>query len=392
MVLKVSGKHAKFQGRAALEDIRHVLQELKELSREAQPDAGRIHRNVLVLHARFEDLTASAQTLINRFERGTGLPAPEIRRLIHCSEQFAGELVIAADNISETIRDIEAAGLERLLHPLAERSLRDDVDATPENIATLSGQLRSRWEFFCNWFISQPGNPSNAEMLRERIRASIPALLSVIAKIKDRQIQRVDRSNDFRVLARWFAQAESDAEAHQLWRAVFGLGPARHLIINDATLDDYEAQDVPASTSWLDAPALRISIRSCGGNSQTMLGRIVDRTAEKEKLAAAAREEALRILNAQSRFGTGRRMRLSELECLNASEFDLFLDLLAEAMSATVFPAEAVDVVSGDGCLRVKLEPTGDGREALIVTAEGIFLGPDHWISVEQISTEEVVM
>jgi len=56
-----------------------------------------------------------------------------------------------------------------------------------------------------------------------------------------------------------------------------------------------------------------------------------------------------------------------------------------------VFSTEAVEILSGDGCLRVKLEPTDDGREAMILTTEGTFSGPDYWISIEQISAEDTI-
>jgi hypothetical protein len=339
----------------ALIDIVHVLQDLKQLSRVGEPDAGKVRRNQLLLRVHFQDLTATAQMLVHGLEQRTAVNPPDARRLIEHAEQFLADLVLAQDIVADTVRDIEGAGTH--------------------------GLLATEWDRFREWFISQPGRPSNAELLRERVRTSIPALLAVIARINDRKLYRIDRSMDFLVLARWFAEAESDAEAHRLWRTVLGLCPARHLTINDATLDDYEAQHVPADTSWLDAPPVRISMRARAGagNSQTgMLSRIIDRTAEKEKLAVAAHEEALRILSAQARFGSGRRMRLSELEQLEAGEFDLFLDLLGEAVS--------MEILSGNGCLRVKLEPTDDGREASIMTTEGTFSGPDHWISIEQIS------
>jgi uncharacterized protein (TIGR02677 family) len=375
----------------ALTDIRHVIEELRELSVEAPLDAGKIHRNLLMLRTRFEDLSATAQAFIGRLERKIYLQATDARQLIEFAERFIGELVLAADNIAAAVRDIDAAGFERLLQSVAERSTRDGMQTTPEDIAAVCGQWRAHWESFCNWFISKPGHPSNAECVRERARASIPALLSVTTRIHDRRMHCIDRSNDFSVLARWFAEADSDADAHRLWRASFGLVSARHLIINDATLDDHEAQDVSANTSWLEAPPLRIPsrLRDYSNNSRTgMLSRIIDRTEEKEKLKAATREEALRILNAQKRFETGTRMRLSELDHLETAEFELFLDLLGEAVSARVFSTEAVEILSGDGCLRVKLEPTGDGREASISTSEGMFSGPDYWISIEQIPTE----
>jgi len=274
-------------------------------------------------------------------------------------------VVLATDSIGEAVRDIERSGIEGFLQP--------------------------DWKRFRKWFVSEPGCPSNAEMLRERVRASVPVLLRAINNVNDQQLKRIGRANDFRVLARWFAPTASDAEAHRLWRTVFGLCPARHLIINDQTLDDYEARDVPPSTSWLDAPPLRISTRRGSATNAQIgaLSHIIDRSAEKQKLAAATHEEALRILNAHSRFGSGHRMRLSEVESLETGEFDLFLDLLGEAVSARLFPAEAVEILSGDGSLRIKLEPTDDGREATIMTPEGIFSGPDYWICLEQTSFED---
>jgi hypothetical protein len=343
----------------ALMDIVHVLQELKQLSRQREQDAGQIRRNLLLVRALFEELTAAAQMLVRGLEQRTGVHPPDARRLIDHSEQFLADLVLAQDSIAEILHDGEGAGIRRV--------------------------LSTEWDRLHDWFIAEPGCSSNAELFRERVRTSIPVLLAVIARINDQQLYRIDRSTDFRVLARWFAEAQTDAEAHRLWRTVFGLCPARHLTINDATLDDHEARHVPADTSWLDAPPLRVSMRARAGNSQTgMLSRIIDRTAEKEKLAAAAHEEALRILSAQARFGSGRRMRLSELEQLEAGEFDLFLDLLGEAVS--------MEILSGNGYLRVKLERTHDGREASIVTTEGTFCGPDHWISIEQISGEDTTV
>ena len=347
----------------ALADIAQLLEELRQLSRKAETDAGKIRRRLLMLQVCFQDLTATAEMLAGKLEERISVQAA--RRLIAYAERFTSDLVIAADRLSGIVRDIEGTGFQLSL----------ELD----------------WKPIRNWLISQPGRPSNADMLRERVRASILTLLRIISA-DDQQLKRVDRSNDFRVLARWFAETTSDDEAHRLWRAVFGLSPARHLIINDATLDDYEAQDVSAGTSWMDAPPFRISTRRPYRNNSQVgsLSRIIDRSAEKEKLADATREEALRILNAQSRFGSGRRTRLSELDGLETGEFDLLLDLLGEAMSARLFPSEAVEILSADGRLRVKLEPTDDGREAMIMTPEGVFSGPDHWISVERITFEEM--
>ena len=183
------------------------------------------------------------------------------QRLIDYLERFIGELVIAADEVAEIVRDIEAAGIEKILRAAAGRDLVDAVEAAPEDFDEALEVWLSRWRGLRDWFIARPGHACHAGVLRGRARTAIPALLSVIASINDRRITRIDRSNDLRVIARWFAEAESDADAHRLWRATFGLVPARHLLINEATLDEHEAQCISPDTSWLDAPPLRIALR-----------------------------------------------------------------------------------------------------------------------------------
>jgi uncharacterized protein (TIGR02677 family) len=355
-------------------DIRLVFQELLRLSEQEQPDAGKINRELLLLRVLFEDLSATAQNFIGRLERKMDLQPLEARRLVDYGQRFIDELVLEADAIAQIIRNIEARGLDRLLQATAEQA----------------NQWQLHWRRFRLWFFSEPDSPSHSERLRERARKSIPALLSMIA---NQQQHRIDRSSDFRVLARWFAQAPSDADAHRLWRAAFGLCSARHLAVDDETLDDRAAQHVPVNISWLEAPPLRVPTRLQDSrvNSRTGgLSRMIDRSAEKQKLAAASQREAQRLLNAHHRFGNGNRVRLSELEYLQAGEFELFLDLLGETVSNRVFESETTEILSGDGCFRIKLEPTEDGRDASILTADGMLSGPDHWISIERIPAELV--
>jgi uncharacterized protein (TIGR02677 family) len=365
----------------ALSDIRRLLEDLLQLSTQGDPDAAEVHCNMLLLQARFQTVTATAQALIKRLESEVGSQSAEGQQLLRHGERFVGELVLTVDAVGKTVHDLEPSNFERLIRAVARRSVHDSIE------------MKSQWDCFRRWFMSDPGRPSHAELMRERARPLITAGLNVVARANDRRIRRIDRASDFRVLARWFAQAESDADAHRLWRSVFGLCSARHLIVNDRTLDDHETRDVPANTSWLDAPPLRISkrFRHDSNSPQTgMLNRIIDRRAEKAKLAAATHEETLRLLIAQNRFGRGRRIRLSELEQLETVEFDMLLDLLGEAVSARVFPNEAVEALSPDGSLNVRLEPTDDGRNFTILTNDGVFSGPDQWIQIDPISTETV--
>jgi uncharacterized protein (TIGR02677 family) len=190
------------------------------------------------------------------------------------------------------------------------------------------------------------------------------------------------------MLARWFAEADSDASAHRLWRAAFGLAPARHLVVDAATVDEREARPIPAATSWLEAPPLRISPRLRASGRHVRRGRpddVIDRSDAKALLAAAAAAEAQQLVAARRRLATGARARLSDLGTLDLAEFALFLDLLGDALSVRLGVEETVEVVSSDGTMHVRLEPTADGRTATVDTPAGRFSGPDHYVTIEDL-------
>jgi uncharacterized protein (TIGR02677 family) len=376
---------------SCLADIRFVVQELKQLSQQSERNAAQIYRNFLLLFALSEDLSAAAHALIRKLDGRADLHPPDVRGLVEYCRRFLGELELEAAVIGQLVQDIEDAGLEKLMLVVVRRNIDERNHVAPTTIVHECGEWRLRWERFRIWFVSPPNHPSGSVLLRERFRTSLPALLRMSAGISVEGAGRMDRVRDFRVLAKWFAEAASDAEAHILWRAAFGLSSARHLTINDATLGERESQDIPASTSWRDAPPLRIAAGEYGRTLRTDgLSRIIDRTAEKKRLAAAIQEDTQRVLNAQHPFGIGNRIRLSELEHLATDEFELFLDLLGDAISAGASSADSVEILSGDGGLRVRLEPTGDDRLARIRTGDGEFSGPDQWIRIEQTATQDL--
>jgi uncharacterized protein (TIGR02677 family) len=97
---------------------------------------------------------------------------------------------------------------------------------------------RARWAGLVGWFLPDGDRPAQAELLRARARAAIPALLQAIAEVNERRLSRSDRAGDLRQLARWFAACDTDADAHRLWRAAFALAPARHLTVDHDTLSE----------------------------------------------------------------------------------------------------------------------------------------------------------
>lgn len=377
----------------ALTDVRALLSELARLAAEDAPDAGKTHRALQSLQARFRDLTSRAQTFLGSLQRTIDLQGVDLdtflaykENLIDYLERFIGELVIATGRIGELIAEIEHAGVERLLDLAAQRDLADALDPTDADREATRREWRERWQGLTSWFRGRPGAPSQADVLRARARSAIPALLTLVADIHERRLAKSDRATDLRTLARWFAETDVDADAHRLFRAAFGLCPARHLKIDDETLDAREEHPVPPSTSWLEAAPVAISPRLRRTGRHTRPGRaknVIDRSEAKAKLARMVQEEADRLAHAKRRLAVGRPLRLSELPRLDAPELELFLDLLGQALAHQTIMGDAVQTTSSDGSLTVRLQPTDDDALATIRTSAGLLTGRDHWITVE---------
>jgi uncharacterized protein (TIGR02677 family) len=161
------------------------------------------------------------------------------------------------------------------------------------------------------------------------------------------------------------------------------LNPARHFSLNTALGSD--AQDLPAHTSWADAPPLRIHprLREYGEAApRGALPRVQARDAERRLLAAQLQEEHAQIEAARLRLASAQPTRLSELGELDSHAFALFLSLLGEAITAQTSPEDTIELQSGDGLLHIRLQPLAADTHAEITTATGVFGGRDHLITI----------
>jgi uncharacterized protein (TIGR02677 family) len=136
-----------------------------------------------------------------------------------------------------------------------------------------------------------------------------------------------------------------------------------------------------------------ISPRLRASGRYTRRGRpnnVIDRSADKARLAALAQAEAAQLAEAERRLATGRRMRLSQIGTLDAVAFALLLDLLGEALARKTSAGEQVRATSADGSLEIVLSPTPDRQQAVIVTSDGTFSGPDHIVTISRNDVAEV--
>jgi uncharacterized protein (TIGR02677 family) len=265
----------------------------------------------------------------------------------------------------------------------AQRQVRDVAPgAQAEEKDALAGaheMWRERWKGLRGWFVTTGHDPPQAEVLRSKARSAIPHLLAVIAALNERRSGRSDRSADFRTLACWFAECRENQEAHCLARAAFALNAARHFLAEE------DMPDLPATTSWADAPSIQIHprLRQYGEIApRGPLPRVRDRTVDRAELAAKLAQTDREIAQARAKLANGKAKRLSELGPLDSHGFQLFLDLLSEALPAQASPDETVERQTGDGLLRIRLEPLGANSNAEIPTETGVFAGRDHLLTV----------
>lgn len=378
----------------ALHDILQLLDSFPALLAEQPLDDGKLHLAFSALVERFEQLTSRAQSFMRGLQRTVDLHGISVEaflaykeKLIDYLERFIGELVVSTNRIAETLLQLETFGISLAFAAAGRRDLADALDPTPVDFAAATERWENRWQGLRRWFIGENG-PSQAELLRARARSAIPALLTAVTQINERRSRRADRAADFTTLALWFAEAPDDDDAHRLWRAAFALSPARHVRINEETLDVRSRLDESSRTSWLDATPLWLAPRLRQTGRAAPRGAApatVDRSADKARLSVIAREQADQLERARTHLLQGGRRRLAELGPLDPVEFRLFLELLAQALAARSSHALPVVAPSADGTLCITLEPIAGGVLVDLTTAEGVFRGHDHWVTVEPI-------
>jgi uncharacterized protein (TIGR02677 family) len=373
----------------ALEDIANRLQVLRTLAQESVPDAVKVHEILRDLVRVFEGLADNAQAFMASIGRSIDLQQTDAgavvaykKRLIDYLDRFIGDLVSRSGSIAQHILDLDPL-IKPLLWQAAQREARDAAPGEPnEQIDALTRAQqawRERWKGLRGWFVSTGHEPPQAELLRSKARSAIPHLLAAIAALNERRSGRSDRSADFRVLACWFADCEDETQAHRLARAAFALNPARHFLIEP------DAQELPASTAWADAPPIRIHprLREYGeATPRSPLPRVRDRRDERRLLAGQVAEEHRDVEAARARLANGAATRLSDLGRLDVHGFQLFLSLLGEALPAQATPDDTVERQTGDGLLHIRLEPLGADTHAEILTDAGAFAGRDHLLTV----------
>jgi uncharacterized protein (TIGR02677 family) len=385
----------------ALRDIAVGLRALHGLVAEREPDVGRAGLVLRDLVRRCADLADNAQAFMGSLQRTIDLYELEVDaflaykdQLIDYLERFIKDLTGTGAEIAELLNRLDGSDIDRLLRLVAERDAEDAApggnDSREQAVAAGLAGWRERWLGLHQWFISAPGHPSQAKLLRAGALKAIPDLLGVVTLLNQRRAGRSDRNADFRELAVWFAEAPDEAAMHSLWQATFGLHSARHLTIDADTAQAREANPVRPSTPWREAPRLMISPRLRRTGSYERRGkpnRVIDRRRERLRLAERAAAEADQTAAARARLISDGPVPLSQLGKLDTDAFELFLSLLGHALSARHPDAPETRTTVGDGSLEVVLTPIPGAGPVEIHTEQGVFRGPDHLLHIIDLSS-----
>jgi uncharacterized protein (TIGR02677 family) len=377
----------------ALEDILACLTSLKVLASQEPLDVPKAHQTFRDLVAVSTSLAENAQAFMAGLARGIELRRAEVdivmaykSRLVNYLQRFIADLAMRSPRIANEIEELKGS-VPPMLEAIAAREARDSApeDATAEADARAEKLKiwQDHWDGVAGWFIATDRQPAQADLLRGQARAAIPRLISAIAALTERSSGRSDRFADYMVLARWFLETPTDAEANRLWRAAFALNPARHLSLV------VPGEGIAATTPWPNAPSVKVLAKLRERGQLLPRGqppRMIDRSKDRETLAQRISEESRQVQAARERLATGEPVRLSQIGFLDRHEFQLFLQLLAEALASQSHPDKAVERVTLDGLLSVRLEPL-PGTEFFSLESEfGWFHGRDHVITIKQVN------
>ena len=346
-------------GEKAFGILRHVVTDVEELTDRAQSFFRWLHE----------------QTESRRSDLSTFLEFKE--RLIEYLREFVGELVARGARIANTLRQLENR-TEELLQAVVDEETRDTYDASdPTGIANREEsrrRWRNRWTGLRCWFLDDAAGPAQSRQLQVAARAAIPRVLALAQQQRLRQNNRSDRPADLRELAAWFLEAEDDRAAHQLWRAAFGLSPARHLFVDETRLQDMDAAAVTPDTPWSAAPPVIIDpqLRQSGRQRAVSAVRTIVDTAEarqelRRRLAENRRHEA--AIRGEL-LSLGRR-QFSDIDRLSQDSFQLMLELVGSATDARRPDSSVSRGTSRDGRLTIEVDWKSDTRPATIATPDG---------------------
>ncbi|MFD4438613.1 TIGR02677 family protein [Nocardia sp. NPDC058519] len=354
--------------RLVLPELLADLRTLAAANRDG--DAERVYTTLRRLDAALTDMAARAAHFylsLGDLVRTTEITpesflAHKDALLAHMRE-FSLDLARFAPRLAAAIGEVEETGVEQLIGRAAgcdERVLLsfDEREA----------DWRSRWDGLRTWFVAagtESSETCEADRLREATMSAIAAVLSLLRRVTETRRGGVSRESALRHLAEWFVATPTASGAHALYDAVFGLGRPRHL-----SLEHPDAELIPTSRSWWDAPPLEIS-RTLAETGRAPTAGAPARIARND--AGIRRLREAQLLAQRDRAAAAASLSKGNVHerVLDQRETEVLLRLLDAASTAWVPVSGKVDGTTGsDNGVTLTVRPC-DGS-TVIRTAVGL--------------------
>lgn len=372
---------------AILTELKRILGEL----RSERPDPGALQAALTNLVAALDELRRGSRAFLRDLQAVTystdALDETQFadykQRVVEYLVGFHAELERHADRISDTIDEIEDAGVQTMLTLVAELQAAPQYGlSAAENHERALAPLRRQWSGVRSWFARADGQPE-FQLLNSKLIEAINWILRTVQRLKERRSRRIDRSEEYRHLARTFA-ASSEEECHALFHAAFGLSAPRHFGCPE---DDPDL--VSPRTSFWRAPAapieahLRNPVRKTRGAGRG--ARLIDSELARQSLIERRRREREQLELAMTQLACERPVRLSDIGSLDEVGFAHLLAWLGRALE-TPEAAGQRRAESSDGMVVISLRAPADDARTTLRTPIGAFSGPDYELKIDATS------
>lgn len=337
----------------------------------------------------FTQLSENAKLFVQGLNRSLVLDSEEKveaflaykRIVVDYLQTFSLGIAQFAPGIAEAIETAEDRGVLLSLSRIAGVEAAPALGISERESASRDAEvMRDQWHGLRRWFFSDGDQKPVVNTLADRSVDAISRIMTTVRQLNDERFRRVDRKADLVRMARWFSSSEADTVS--LWRAGFGLHPARHF----GAPHRAEAElDIRPETSWWDgvAPPISPRLRTQGPRANTVpAARLPDQRNSKRMLRL--RQQALDdAVEAAARSLAGRTpCRLSNLTSLPTEEFAVLLQCLDVALASS--PREGIRCAeTSDGLIRVVLRQSIGDAYATVATPHGDISLEDFWVSLD---------
>ena len=381
---------------AVIVAIAEGLADLHDLAGDPAADPGRIATRLAEVESHLVSLVTSVRQFNTQLQRLMRDDATSDEIFGDVKRRTVGYLKEYIAGVERPTRRVQA-GIERLaslgIESVIDRALAGanlaPVPGVDPAVAWRAERSR-RWEALRAWFAPATQTGANRaggaaeqpriEALVGLAREAILQLLRVLERRWESRRRSASVAEDFRALARFFALAPGESDAHRLFNAAFGAWPARH-----AHLACPDRETVAVSTSWSDAPPVDVPpVLRMGGQVGTPV-RIRPVPDPRRLRAARQREQAEalgRAVELRSGLVTPGPVRLSSFGILPRDAFAELLDLVGRALGAPVASDGSRRIVSADGQVEVVLRDPPEGRFAHLGTEAGVMTAPDFIVQI----------